>query len=70
MTTILGFDAQKFRRHCGESLQTTLSSFLDFARECQPSSGESYLDNGLKEDRRAMAAAKSRNRALKQGYFA
>nr|CDJ89869.1 C. briggsae CBR-SPD-5 protein [Haemonchus contortus] len=30
----------------------------------------SYLDNGMKEDRRAMAAAKSRNRVLRDGYFA
>ncbi|KAK6035688.1 hypothetical protein COOONC_26808 [Cooperia oncophora] len=68
--TILGFDAQEFRKHCGDSSQTTLSSFVSCAREYREISGESYLDNGLKEDRRAMASAKSRNRALKNGYFA
>ncbi|KAK6026054.1 FAD dependent oxidoreductase [Ostertagia ostertagi] len=68
--TILGFDAQEFRNHFGDSSQTTLSSFVNFTREYQDLCGENYLDNGLKEDRRAMAAAKSRNRVLKDGYFA
>lgn len=67
--TILGFDVHEFRNGC-ESEQSTLSCFAISARKHQSSCGEvNMVDSGMKEDRRAMAAAKSRNRTLKSGYF-
>ncbi|WKX91718.1 hypothetical protein Q1695_010053 [Nippostrongylus brasiliensis] len=70
MRTILGFDAEEFRNECNGT-QTTLSCFVKCARKYRVSSGEQCkVDAGMKEDRRAMAAAKSRNRKLKSGYFA
>ncbi|XGW19332.1 hypothetical protein V3C99_003287 [Haemonchus contortus] len=68
--TILGFDAREFRKQCRDPSQTALSGFVNCAGEYRESPGENYLDNGMKEDRRAMAAAKSRNRVLRDGYFA
>nr|CDJ83099.1 unnamed protein product [Haemonchus contortus] len=59
--TILGFDAREFRKQCRDPSQTALSGFVNCAGEYRESPGENYLDNGMKEDRRAMAAAKSRN---------
>uniref|UniRef100_A0A7I4Y1K8 Uncharacterized protein n=1 Tax=Haemonchus contortus TaxID=6289 RepID=A0A7I4Y1K8_HAECO len=56
-------------KHCRDPSQTALSGFVNFAGEYRESSGENSLDNGMKEDRRAMAAAKSRNRLLRDGYI-
>ncbi|VDK51963.1 unnamed protein product [Cylicostephanus goldi] len=70
-TTILGFDAGDVRRSCGEDAQqSTLSAFLNCARKYSLSEAESVsVDGAMKEDRRAMAAARNRNRQLISGYY-
>ncbi|CAJ0592670.1 unnamed protein product [Cylicocyclus nassatus] len=70
-STILGFDAGDVRRNCQEDAQqSTLSAFLSCARKYSLSEAESVsVDEAMKEDRRAMAAARNRNRQLISGYY-
>ncbi|KAK6729821.1 hypothetical protein RB195_006712 [Necator americanus] len=67
--TILGFDASEIRKQCDNSRRTVLSAVLNCAQKYQASDAASCVDTGLKEDRRAMAAAKRRNRQLTSGYY-
>ncbi|KHJ76103.1 hypothetical protein OESDEN_24279 [Oesophagostomum dentatum] len=70
LTTILGFDVVDVRRQCNDDGRTALSAFVNCARKFQMSNAESCsVDTGMKEDRRAMAAAKNRNRQLNTGYY-
>ncbi|EYB90721.1 hypothetical protein Y032_0215g2363 [Ancylostoma ceylanicum] len=70
MGTIFGFDAGEVRQQCDGAQQSTLSMFVNCARKYQSATAESSsVDTGLKEDRRAMAAARIRNRQLTSGYY-
>ncbi|KAL6730356.1 hypothetical protein Aduo_001335 [Ancylostoma duodenale] len=70
MGTIFGFDAVEVRQQCDGAQQSTLSMFVSCARKYQSTDAESSsVDTGLKEDRRAMAAARIRNRQLTSGYY-
>ncbi|RCN50544.1 hypothetical protein ANCCAN_03398 [Ancylostoma caninum] len=70
MGTIFGFDAGEVRQQCDAAQQSTLSMFVTCARKYQSIDAESSsVDAGLKEDRRAMAAARIRNRQLTSGYY-
>ncbi|KJH45282.1 hypothetical protein DICVIV_08658 [Dictyocaulus viviparus] len=69
--TFMGFDIEQLRNEIHDEQETTLSVFLNCTNECQIACCDnSMVDSGLKEDRRIMAAAKSRNNRLLRGYFA